>query len=378
MKRIIFICITALYILISCNDKKEVNAISSPNSVFSVRIGNNWGLVDTSCGFVLKPEFQYIGEFSDGFALIVRNQRYAYVNNTGKICVPFVYFAATDFSEGKAIVLDSLNRIHCIDTSFKVLFSLPDSVDETGVFSEGLLPVMCKGKYGYYNNKGNLVIPYMYDLAGNFKEQVAPVGMMQSIKDSVFSQWYFIDKSGRKIIDSVFHDAFSFHNGLAAVHLNSGDWGWINKSGKFPFGKQFQECKSFSEGFAAFKSGDLWGLMNNKGKTIVAPSYSGITDMNDGLSVISLGPQHCGYIDSAGKIFLNPDFKAASKFTNHFSYVLKDNRVSILSRSGRLICEEQFDGVPNFLGVELGFLESSMNLHLVKIKGDSLAVVPNP
>jgi hypothetical protein len=374
VKRYFFILFVAFFIFQSCNTEKEQLPLANKNVCFPVRVGNNWGLVDTSGNYIVKPEFEFLGDFNFGYAIVARSKRYSYINKQGKIMFPFSFLGASDFSEGKAIVLDSLNRISCIDTTFKTLFTLPDSITETGCFSEGMLPVKCKDKYAYVNASGNIVIPFSFCTAGDFKSGLAAVAVKIEIdgKDSVRYNHFYINKSGKQVISAFFKEAYSFCDGLAAVQKDSGGWNWIDKSGRYLSLNDFQECASFSEGFASFKSKDLWGMINKKGKIVVFPSYSYFSQVKQGLSVVSLGPQSFTFVDTIGKLVLRPEFKAASTFNNNYAYIVKDQRISIIDKSGKIFCNEQFDAVPGYFGVDLGFYEQSMNLHLSKIGDDEL------
>jgi hypothetical protein len=183
-------------------------------------------------------------------------------------------------------------------------------------------------------------------------------------EDSTYYEWFFIDKNGKKIINQNFEEVHEFKLGLSAVKLN-GKFGWVDKAGKFIYGNEFEECKSFSEGFASFSVNGAWGLINRKGKIVMDPSFMAIGDMHEGLAMISLGPGNStGYIDTTGKIVIKPVYQSASSFKNGFAYVAKNNRISIINKSGKLYCDEQFESAPGFLGSELGFLNFSMNSRL--------------
>lgn len=377
----VFYFVYFIMLFVSCTEEKKINSnVVEEKILFPVRIGNNWGICDTSGNFILQPEYEYIGEFVEDLAIIVKNKKYAYVKSNGKIVCPFNYNAATDFKESKAIVLGSDNKIMCIDTAFRVLFTLPDSISETSVFSQGLLAAKCNEKYGYFNEHGKLVIPFSYCIAGDFREGMAPVAVknLSDKKDSIYYEHFYINTKGDKVFQSNFKDSYSFSEGIAAVQFENGKWGWIDKKGKTMFQAYFDECKSFSEGFASFKLDRKWGLINSKGKIILKPSYDYIGDMRLGMASVMLGPQTYGYIDTTGKITLNPLYKIASSFYGNYAFVVLNEKISVISKNGKIFCKENFDGVPNFLGVDMGFVEPSMNLHLYANSAatDSISMIP--
>lgn len=62
----------------------------------------------------------------------------------------------------------------------------------TGDFSENLVCVKHKGKYGYIDKSCSIVIPCTYDLALDFKEGLANI--------EINGKYGFIDKSGKVVI----------------------------------------------------------------------------------------------------------------------------------------------------------------------------------
>lgn len=76
------------------------------------------------------------------------------------------------------------------------------------------------GKWGYVDNGGNTVIPFIYDYAEDFSEGLAAV--------RVDYEWGFIDEQGNVVIPFQYSGAWDFVNGLAPVYKDN-LWGFINK-----------------------------------------------------------------------------------------------------------------------------------------------------
>jgi hypothetical protein len=50
-----------------------------------VQIGNNkWGFVDKTGKLVIQPQFDYASEFSEGLAVVLIGNKYDYIDKTGK------------------------------------------------------------------------------------------------------------------------------------------------------------------------------------------------------------------------------------------------------------------------------------------------------
>jgi hypothetical protein len=365
-----------VFLLISCSKPSPEKTAQ----LFPVKAGNNWGFIDSNCSYLRTPDYQSAGDFFCNRSMISKDGKVTFVDLNGKVLMPFKFINATQFSENKTFVLDSLNVISCMDTSMNTLFILKEA-EEAHVFSDGLAAVRKEGKYGFINEKGSLIIPHAYDAVLDFSEGICGVAFLAGTEDSTYYNWIFIDKNGKKIINDEFEEVHEFKSGLSAV-VKNGKYGWIDKKGKFLFGNDFEECKSFSEGFAAFYKNSGWGMINQKGKIILEPSFSSIGEVHEGLAMFSLGPNSAGYIDTTGKIIMKPVFQSASSFKNGIAYIQKNNKISLIRKSGKLICEDQFDSAPGFLGGDLGFIDFSLNTRVEIIVdtliADTLPIISNP
>jgi len=369
MKYLLFFSFVVVFIFFSCSDSAKSSSFYG--ELFPVKIGDNWGFVDSSCNFHQELVYQMADEFYMGRAVVQKNNKFSFVDEAGKALHPFVFLKVTHFSEDSlGFVLDENNMISCINWDFKKVFSLPGA-EEIHNYYNGLAAVRKNGKYGFVNKKGDLVINHEFDAVGKFVENTIAVAQYEELPDSSYLKWYFIDKAGNKAIDKKFTDVHDFSEGYAAVSID-GKWGWIDKKGKFIFGNDFQECKSFSEGFAAFKKGDAWGLINNKGKIIAQPNYFDVGEMHEHFATFSMGPKNVGFIDTLGNIVVQPQFESASNFKNGIAYVAKNSQIGLMRKDGTFFCDSKFDSAPNFWG---DFIYLQLSEH-IEVEIDTLQVNP--
>lgn len=135
--------------------------------------------------------------FSDGLAAVnIENDNkdvWGYINTKGEVVIAPTYGYAYPFSDGVAIVGKN-DKNFVIDTKGEVVF-IPEKnmifLEEE--FSEGLMPVAkgsdLKAKCGFINTKGEEALPFEYDYAESFIDGTAYV-----IKDKKF---LVIDKKGK-------------------------------------------------------------------------------------------------------------------------------------------------------------------------------------
>jgi hypothetical protein len=128
---------------------------------------------------------------------------FGYKSQNEKVVIEAKYVAALDFSDkGIAFVADSSGWV-CIDKKGKSL--LQPFIYDNGpdYFSEGLARFVEKGKVGFFDESGNIIIKAQWDFAYPFEDGKAAVC------------------NGCKMATENEHQKIS-----------GGEWGYINKTGK--------------------------------------------------------------------------------------------------------------------------------------------------
>lgn len=127
-----------------------------------VLIGNRGGFIDKTGKEIIPLNYDFAGNFSEGFALVGKNNKYGFLDEQGKIVIPLKFDNAVSFSEGLAIVKQN-NKWHLIDNQGKIINSLNLNYEEVGEFSNGLARVIINKKIGFINRTGKEIILVKYD-----------------------------------------------------------------------------------------------------------------------------------------------------------------------------------------------------------------------
>ncbi len=162
-----------------------------------------WGYKKPGGTVVIPPRFHVAGEFSSyGLAAVADDSGWQYIDTEGNTIIrPFVFENGPDY------------------------------------FKDGLARFIMDGKFGFFNERGQIVISPRFDFAAPFSESLAAICIgCRKFKKGEHSWydggvWGYIDRLGNIAIPSKFEKARPFEHGRARVMLG-GKWVYINKKGE--------------------------------------------------------------------------------------------------------------------------------------------------
>jgi hypothetical protein len=232
-------------------------------------------------------------KFSEGMGGICRNNKYGFIDTTGKIIVAPVY-------------------------------------DDVRPFSQGLAAVRHGNKWGYIDKTGREVISPRFSLAGSFtSDGLALIGtspedagipkteeaMEYESEENIY--YGFIDRTGKWVIKPQFTSANEFSEGLAAVEEQYGKLGYIDKTGKFVIPPKYDVAYSFEHGYAYVKIRlyepvyiDKTGKVS-KTVTLQKPPFNKALPLQAQLDVYS---QLHGFINVKGEMVIPPIYDRTGTF----------------------------------------------------------------
>ena len=117
-----------------------------------VELNNKFGYIDRTGREVIPCKYDWINAFSDGLAIVNLNGKYGFIDETGREVIPCKYDSIFDFKDGLSKVI--LNgKFGYIDKTGKEI--CPCKYDGIGDFVEGLAPVILNWKLGFIDKQGN-------------------------------------------------------------------------------------------------------------------------------------------------------------------------------------------------------------------------------
>jgi len=334
-----------------------------PVMLFPIVKDGKWGYMDETGKVAIEPQYQLAWDFSEGMGTVASNALRGFVDRTGNLVIPFQYGWAGKFSEGLARVDFHKNRFGThiewyrattgrgyVDKTGKAVIRLgygtpfADFSDGVAVTRGGYIgkdgkPVSCEGEEGSFFSDG-----------------------LAAVRKGAL--WGYIDRSMKLVIEPQFAAAREFSQGLAAVAQEGpGEkkqelkWGYIDKSGKIVIPCEFRDADRFSEGLAAVlpeldvrdaggasagllseAAGKSWGYVNKEGMVPIKPRYDYAWPFSEGLGRVLVGEKQ-GYVDTSGRMVIEPKYDSAWEFSKGLGRVGVGNREGYIDHGGKYVWE---------------------------------------
>ena len=283
------------------------------------------------------------GDFEKGVATISRSGKKGLINKKGEQVVACRYDDIENFSEGLARVYLK-EKYGFIDIDGNEIVA--PIYDLAGEFQDGLAEVRVKKGNRYYsgmiNSEGIEVIPTKYTWIGRKeKEGLIPVSNSKG-------KYGFFNSEGKLIIDFILDEKVWFKNGKAKVK-SGGKEGILNLDGTFVGGCLFEKLDDFHDGIAKAKENGLWGFINEECQFVILPKFDKLGKF-DGLYSCAKVNGRWGWIDSKGEWVIEPQFDETTEFNNKgyakvkfFVPQLRDSKWGLIDTSGKWIISPAFD-----------------------------------
>ena len=219
--------------------------------------------------------------------------------------------------------------------------------EEDRPFNSGLMKYKVPDKelYGFFNQKGEMVIPAKYPFASAFSEGLALI--------TIDEKSGYIDTKGNFVIPAIYNSASVFINGTASVSLtdqsNREVYFFINKKGDkisedFDFIKDRDRKEEMLTGA---RRGNKYGFVDGFGKIKIPFIYddchkSHVYDntSSDHFTAICQNGKW-GFIDtssSEGRIIVSPQYENVGVFSFGAAWVYDGQSYSFVDKTGSIIC----------------------------------------
>lgn len=272
--------------------------------------GKKVGLIDIHGEWVVKPgTYDTILDYSEGRCAFKKGDKWGFCDRDGRVVIPAQYTEVGEgFHDGCAYVKLDFNRRYLIDAQGRTIFAFPNRIlPRLERFSEGLAAVNFltakkeddwrdaphrelapPNRYGFISPTGKVAIRGKYMSVGKSSEGLVPVSMN--------------DPGGVLSAD----DMITVEGGGARSRIDRATkrWGYINTKGQLVIPMQFQMVGPFRGGLAAFYVDGKWGYIDRNGEVAIPAIFDFALDFqDDGLAEVGI-ENKIVYIDRTGRIVI--------------------------------------------------------------------------
>lgn len=231
-----------------------------------------------------------------------------------------------------------------------------------------LFAVTVKGKTGFIDPKGHIVIEPVFDKAVPFSEGLAAFAQN--------GKWGFIDTAGKVVIEPRFASVGKFSDGLATFEAkgHAGRTGYIDKTGSVVIPPQFEWAEDFRNGLARIGWLDgknkllsvvtdggaeyTYGFIDRTGKRVPDPAPTHYATGQPDELIPFTGKGLFGYMNAKGEVVIEPKFQFGASFSQGLALAYKDRLCGYIDARGEWVIPPRFEYGGNFhedlAGVPLG------------------------
>lgn len=278
------------------------NVYPEYNGVYLVEDDGEYRFLDSDASSGVARRLTYATPFSEGYSLVKSispdSKESTYIINSEGIRQ--VYFDNT--------VKSSTGVGKC-------------TTGKNGEESVYLLACQVNGRYKYYNIKAEEQFgDYLF--AGRFRNNVAAVEIEEG-------QWKFINCEGGYVSDKVYSDVIlnEFYDCAPKGLI------FAAENGKYHlYDKTLQQIGNFScdgakafvdDGYAAFRQGEKWGFVDSTGKVMIEPQYEDAKSFSNGVAAVCQNGVW-NFINTKGEVVIQGDYEDAGYMSSSGVCFVKD------------------------------------------------------
>ena len=288
---------------------------------------DKYGYINRKKQVVIDFQYDKAKQFVNGLARVEKDSKQGFINALGEAVVPLVYDRVYDFKEGLARVRLNGKEGFVNPEGDMQIPLIYERVDE---FVNGRAGVVLNGKIGVIDQQGKEIIPIEYNVIivqGNGIYKVTRGGMTG-----------FLDQSGDPITPLIYTRTRNFSEGLVAVFLPGKGWGYITATGATAISFGYMDAHPFHEGLAKVETLHGCGFINEKGQKATSWQYEMAENFSEGMAAIKI-KNKWGFINRKGDMVIAAEYDKVFQegFQNGKAKVLFDKEVIYINKNGQCI-----------------------------------------
>lgn len=221
------------------------------------------------------------------------------------------------------------------------------------------------GKYGFINEKGNIIIEPQYDDANFFFADSLCYAVIADRRG-------LINPDGNFVVDlnNNINWVYRYKNSSAICSSSKGKYGIIGKNGTILLPAIYKKIERDGNfGYIVEDTLKNMGYVDNNGEVIVPCQYDAVNGYHEGLMVVATRNK-CGYVDVLGNWSLDTIYDDARGFSEGYARVVKDGEWSFIDHNGNIVEFLKYDEILSGLANNRAFVKSGSSILLIDKSGN--------
>jgi len=278
------------------------------NNLYYASLNGKCGLISASGNSVLPLEYDELNPFHEHMSLVKKNGAYGYSNLAGKLTVPLIYEWGDIFQNDYAIVKNNLgyfivdkNNKRITIQNYKWLVKTP---------SRSFYAAHRDGKYLFLDLTGKEMIKPTFGLV-----IATDTNQFVRVQNDTTKLWAYFD---------ITKDSVAFQG-------------------------RFEDAAGFKWGYAFVKNRNLWGVIDEKGKTVLPFQYDHIDYLisNSTPYFLIQSKGNYGLVSSKAIHLLTPEYELITAAIGQLLKVKKEEKYYVLKLDGTEAGKNKYEKISN-------------------------------
>lgn len=280
----------------------QISGFAQEKKLIPFRKGEKWGFSNKQKELVIKPIYQQVTPFKDGFSTVHIDGKSAIINQSGKY-----------------VISPDSNAIMPIESNLFIIARRDKS----------------KTIMGLMNEKGNFIIPQKY-------KSIRPKNNCLELENQ--SRKIGVSKITGEIIIPVEYDHIRFLNDELFVVSKENQQALFDLNGVQLTGFEYMVIGEFRHGLSKVRKGDYFGYINQKGKLLTEIKYEMNYAFSEGFAVVKINNKY-GLIDTLGNVKIQTKYDLLNDIHLGIASFKKENKWGLVNSKGEELTQAKYQEI---------------------------------
>ncbi len=256
---------------------KFKNILPTNKKFAPVQVGFYWGVINDMLQWKIPPSYSEILPISDSIWILKKSKNMSfYLPYKNEIISPSYEEIITTSGGYFKIINNGLIGL----LSPKLQPIIPAIYTKIKVFEKD--NIILTNKLNYYSifyMNGNLKVRMHY----TFEKYLDYVEGLAQVQHK--GKWGFVNTDGQIVVSTQYDECKDFSNGKAEVRIGN-KWGYVSATEKLIVSPYYDETKKYNIGSGCVRKGTFWGFVDALGKEVYKPQFESVKETNSNKYIV--------------------------------------------------------------------------------------------